>query len=392
MNTAINVDSGLFDGGPPLRWQKSLRLIKSPTERCATKRALASIAVCWLPLAVMAPILAAFGHATALSFYTDVEVHARFLVAVPLLILAETRAIPPLGKVVRQFLSAGLVDESDRASYNKAVNSTRRLLESRATEVAAFLMAYVIAVILTRNLNQLETKPWYWTSSGPVLGLSPAGLWHAFVSLPLLLLHLLGWLWRVILWWRFLRLMARLDLKLIPAHPDQAGGLRFVSASIRGFYLLAIAVGSIVAAAEIDLIFRNAITYPGFKKPAMGVVGFVLLLALGPLLTFFARLREARAQGIFRYGALVRYIGAEFERKWLDRTVTFDASDLDLNDFSAMTDINQVAGNVYQMNAFPFGWRDVMHLILAALVPFIPVALMTVPLSDILEALEKLLL
>ena len=344
--------------------------------------------MCWVPLAVMA----ALGDVTGLSFFRDIGVHVRFLVAVPLLIFAEERAIPPLGKVVCQFLSAGLVGEKERASYDKAVNSTRRLLGATAAEIAAFLLAYVIAVILTRNLNHAETPPWYWTTSGTVLNLSTAGLWHAFVSLPLLLLLLLGWLWRVILWWRYLRLMSLLDLKLIPAHPDQAGGLRFVSASIKGFYMLALAVGTIVAGSEMNRILRSAQIYPGFEKPAVGVVGFVLLLALGPLLTFFEKLRETRADGIFRYGALARNVGAEFEHKWLDRSVTLDASNLNLNDFSAMTDLNQVAGNVYQMSAFPFGFRDVTHLALAALLPFIPVALMTVPLSDVLEGIKKLLL
>jgi hypothetical protein len=67
------------------------------------------------------------------------------------------------------------------------------------------------------------------------------------VSVPLLLLLLLGWLWRVLLWWRFLWLTARLDLRLIPGHPDLAGGLMFVGSSLRSFWLLSFALGAIAA-------------------------------------------------------------------------------------------------------------------------------------------------
>ncbi len=55
---------------------------------------------------------------------------------------------------------------------------------------------------------------------------SLAGWWHLLVSLPLLLILFFGWIWRLALWARFLFLMSRLNLRLIPAHPDNVGGLK----------------------------------------------------------------------------------------------------------------------------------------------------------------------
>ena len=70
---------------------------------------------------------------------------------------------------------------------------------------------------------------WHVSTVAGVEVYSPAGWWHALVSLPLLFVLLLGWIWRVLVWTRFLYLMAGLDLKLVPAHPDRTAGLRFVA-------------------------------------------------------------------------------------------------------------------------------------------------------------------
>ena len=43
---------------------------------------------------------------------------------------------------------------------------------------------------------------------------------------------------RLLLWACFKFLMSRLDLKLIPGHPDHTGGLKFLSSSLRGFRLI----------------------------------------------------------------------------------------------------------------------------------------------------------
>jgi hypothetical protein len=212
------------------------------------------------------------------------------------------------------------------------------------------------------------------------------------VSVPLLLLLLWGWLWRLLLWWRFLALMARLDLRLVPAHPDQAGGLKFVSASIRGYRLLAFAIGAIVAGTQMNLTLKAGQAPLDFKNAAIGVAVFVAVLAVGPLLVFFSNLHGLKHRGILEYGALGRDVGAEFERRWLDRAARPDGSALESSEFSAMTDLYQVVANVYEVKPLPFGWRDLISLLVAGLLPFVPVALMAVPLKDIVGALTKLLL
>jgi len=57
-----------------------------------------------------------------------------------------------------------------------------------------------------------------------------------------------------------------------------------------------------------------------------------------------------------------------------------------------MTDLYQVVGNVYEVMDIPFGLKDLTPVVVASLIPFVPVVLMTVPLSEIVQTVKSLLL
>ena len=73
----------------------------------------------------------------------------------------------------------------------------------------------------------------------------------------LLFLLLLGWFWRVGLWARFLWLMSRLELKLVPSHPDGAGGLGFLSTSLEAFLPLAFGFGVLGAGPVLNFVVHR---------------------------------------------------------------------------------------------------------------------------------------
>jgi hypothetical protein len=392
MRVTAQIDEELLAGGPCIAWAKALRIIRPPSERRVARPLLASVFLGWIPLAGLATIEVLFGNTSARSFFTDAAVSARFLLAVPLLVLAEADAIPLLGRLSHHFLDSGLVGPEDLERYKNAVSSTRRLIEARAATIITFLLAYVIVAILILNLTQENTPAWYWAGPGP-LELSPPGLWHAFISVPLLIWLCLGWFWRLLLWWRFLALMARQNLRLIPSHPDHAGGLKFISTAIRAHRLLALSLGVIVAGTEVNGMLHAGVPHLGYQYAAATVAGVMVVLAAGPLSMFIAKLRNFRLMGMLRYGPLASAVAAEFEKKWLDsKDNKIDATALEASDFSAMTDLYQVAGNVYDIGDVPFHWKDLIPVVVAAAIPFIPAALMTVPLKDILEAVKALVL
>ena len=388
MSDATYTERHVFDGGPPLRLQRSLGLVK-PDHPRVVRRALLAAGIAWIPLVLLTLLQSLrFGDSSANAFFSDVSVHARYLVALPALILAESDCIPRLEHIVRHFLDVGLIRNSDLPRYRNAVDSTRRLLDSGYGEMVVPLVAYLSVMPMTLYVTSDFIPPWQQT---PAQSFSAAGWWHLLVSLPLLLILLFGWLWRMVLWARFLVLMAALDLHLLPSHPDSVGGLRFITSSLRGFRLISFALGAVVAGAIADRIVYQHADLLSFKAHVIGLFAFILILCAGPLTVFVRRLRETRRRGVFEYGALANRLGQEFEAKWLHSDNPNKVDMLEAPDFSATTDYYSVAANVYEMRDLPFKAKDLIAPILPALLPFLAVAFLQIPFQVVLNALIKLL-
>jgi hypothetical protein len=391
MSANANVNDELFGGGPLLRWERSLGLIK-PGRQLAARRTLVAVLIGWVPLAVLAAAQFLFsGDESAKSFFSDIAVHARFLVAVPALIFAEAECIPLLGRIVNHFAETGLVVESDKAHFDKALSSTRRLLNSTIGHVVTLVLVYLVVAALALYFSD-ALPAWHRRNSTCVMRFSPTGWWHALVSLPLLLIILLGWLWRLLLWTRFLFLISRLDLHLIPGHPDRVGGLKFVGSSLRSFRLISFALGAVVAGSIANRQVHQGAQPLDFKNLVIGLMVLLLVLFAGPLTIFLKKLRETKRRGTFGYGALARIVGTRFEEKWIYRNGRVDETSLAVQDFSATTDLYSIAANVYEMREVPFTLRDLIGPIgVSAMLPFIPLALIALPMEVILRGLVKLL-
>jgi len=94
-----NVNDELFDGGQLLHWERSLGLVK-PGRQLPGRRTLLAVLIAWAPMVVLAAVqLLISADGSAKSFFSDIAVHARFLLAVPALIFAEAECIPRLGRI-----------------------------------------------------------------------------------------------------------------------------------------------------------------------------------------------------------------------------------------------------------------------------------------------------
>jgi hypothetical protein len=210
------------------------------------------------------------------------------------------------------------------------------------------------------------------------------------VSLPLTLALLLAWAWRLGLWARFLWLVARLELRLVPAHPDGAAGLGFIGYSARAFSVLAIALGALAAGTVANDINAGA-TLSSYYHFTGAFVAAVVVMLNAPLLFFFKNLLEAWRRGTMEYSVLADRFGREFERKWFSRTAQFGEGVLEQQDFSAATDLYQVVDRVYAMRLVPLHLKSVAMQAGATLLPFLPVTLMALPFDDVVSRLAGLL-
>ena len=213
---------------------------------------------------------------------------------------------------------------------------------------------------------------------GGALGrMSLAGWWRLLVSQPLFGDALFGmWLLRLALWVRFLWRTTRMDfLRLVAAHPDLLGGLRFVLAPMRGFSILAFAFGAVAAGSVAASVLHGGQSFFSFRYLiAAQVLGMLVLLA-GPALLLTAPLVRLQDWGTFHYGALASAVGNAFERRWLSAGRPLDDDALSAQDFSATTDLYQIVSNVQQINPFVVDLRNVLVLTAATLLPYVPVAL-----------------
>lgn len=377
----------IFEGGPPRRLTALARL-PSPIAPNAAVRTMLTLGIGWIPLAVMVAIDIVLGRISSLySFVDDIGVHARYAVAAPLLVLAHVVCARRLGLIAQHFERSGLLGEADQRRAAIALERARGRIHSLWAEAVVLVAVYSLAAAVTLTEPAiLRQASWQVAADGA--SLSPAGWWHAMVSVPLLMALLLGWVWRVFNWAWFLRDIARLDLQLIAAHPDQCGGLGFLAQSVRAFGIVGMGLGAITAG-RFAYVHRHGLA-SAYSDPMLfaGVTALVLVLAVGPLLFFTRPLMEAWRQGSFQYGLIASEMGVQFERNWFGAP---QRPMLAEPDFSAATDLYQMVSNVYGMRFIPVDPRSLVMLVVATLIPFVPAMFLSMPLQTVIDELKALL-
>lgn len=334
----------------------------------------------WVPLLLLAAAQSRFGAAGGLdAFLADHGLHARALLAAPALALGRTISYPQLSQTCAHFTKAGLISALDRPRFDATLASTRRLEASPVAALGALLLAYSLVAAVVASGPALPA--WHAGSgAGWLERYSPAGWWHVLVSLPMLLMLIFGWFWRLLLWARLLWIVSRFNLLLVPAHPDRAAGLKFVGYAVRSFAPAGFALGVIVAGTLANRMSRQDVSFATFRDTAAGLLLVVLLTFGTPPIVFIRSLSSAWQRGIHQYGSFAHGLGLEFERKWLRGTKP-DAPMLGLQDFSALNDLYQCVSNVYSMRVLPLDARSLLALGVATSAPIALVAVWNLPLE-----------
>ena len=115
---------------------------------------------------------------------------------------------------------------------------------------------------------------------------SLAGWWLGCVSLPMFQFLLLRWYFRLFIWARFLWQVSRIELSLMPMHPDRCGGLSFLAMVSQAFAPVLVAQGVVLAGMMANRIFFAGAKLPEFKLEIIGLVAVMVFAILGPMLVF----------------------------------------------------------------------------------------------------------
>jgi hypothetical protein len=347
----------------------------------------------WLPLLVLSALEGrALGGSAAVPFLLDVDVHVRFLLALPLLIVAELVVHQRMRFVVKQFLERHVIPERAMTRFDAAIASAFRLRNSVLAEVLLIAFVYGVGVlILWRHYMVLDTTTWYATPAVGGSTLSLAGMWYGYVSVPLFQFLLCRWYFRLAIWARFLWQVSRIDLRLVPTHPDRVGGLGFLSNTVYAFTPLAMAHGALLAGMFANRIFYRGATLLDFKVEIVVMLLFLLCVVLGPLLVFAPQLAQAKRTGNREYGTLAQRYVREFDTKWLRGDAPADEPLVGSADIQSLADLANSFEVVRTMRLAPVTKEAILQLAAATLAPVVPLALTMMSLEELLKRLFGIL-
>jgi hypothetical protein len=359
----------------------------------ARRRIIVIALIAWLPLLVLSTLEGrALGGSAVVPFLFDVEVHIRYLVALPLLIGAELVVHQRMRLLVSQFVVRRVVPEGAMPRFEAAVASALRLRNSTLAEILLIAAVYGLGILIVwRQYIALDTATWYATPSADGATLSLAGMWYGYISLPLFQFLLFRWYFRLFIWTRFLWQVSRIKLTLIPLHPDRLGGLGFLSGSVYAFALLVVAHGVILAGPLANRILYLGAGLLQFKTEIVVMVVFVLGLVLGPLLVFTPQLAQAKRNGLREYGALAENYVREFDTRWMRGGEAAENALVGSGDIQGLADLGNSYDVVRTMRLAPVTKEMILQLGVATLVPIAPLALTMMPLEELLKNLFGLL-
>ena len=380
-------DFSLVLGGPLYQLLRRSRL-SDDALHMVHRRVLAAVAFTWVPLLLLSALEGrAWWGSTDVPFLLNVEVHARLLLALPLLILAELMVHSRMRRTLVQFRTRELIRESDLPRLNALIGSAMRLRNSMAAELVLLVLVYGIGIVVRENIS-VDANTWAAAASGSgPTTLSLAGWWQVLVSVPIFQFLLVRWYFRIFIWTRFLWQVSRIELQLVPTHPDRAGGLGFLSNIVYAFTPVLVAHGVLLAGLIADRIFFVGAKLPQFIVEIAVVVAALVFVVLCPLMVFGGQLARARRAGLGEYGVLAQRYVREFDAKWIrghrDPAESFVGS----ADIQSLADLGNSFDIIRTMRVVPFSKETVFQLWVVTLVPLLPLTLTMISFEELLKRL-----
>lgn len=358
--------------------------------------ALAGICFAWLPLVILTAIEGTLYDGASMPFLEDVAMHARILIALPVLILIRS-VIDIKTTAVIKYMTDSLLDaEEQRKMLSVTLPRMRKLACSSLTEVILMLIIAASAFSLYQSGTYTEllggTTSWKIENTQDGSVISMAGKWAAFISIPFFQFLLLQWLWRYIVWIMLLYHFSKSPLKLLPTHADRSAGLGIIILAQRSFSFIFFAGSLVISGQLIVLIMNSPDAILMVQRVGIGYIILCLLMLLLPLLFFIGRLVKTKQKGLLLLSKLGTEMSRTFENDWLT-DVPFEKRIEDRRvdpsmayDYSSMYDVLQ------QLRIVPVTVRDIISMAVSIAIPFLPILFVYFSAAEVLEKIIGLLM
>lgn len=386
--TTDSQDFSLVLGGPLYQLLRRSRLSDDANEM-VHRRVILFITITWLPLLILTMIEGLAWSGRKVPFLYDIDSHCRYLLALPLFIYAELVVHVRMRRIVAMFFERKLISPEQREKFFAIVESAKRIRNSVILEILMIAIVYIVGVnYIWRNLTAVSGDVWFAPSTPG--GKTPlAAYWLLYVSLPFFQFILLRWFFRLIIWCRFLFQVSRLDLQLVPTHPDLCGGLGFLSNTVYAFVPLLLALGVLFSGSVANWIFYENGKLMQFKLEILAVVAIGIFQVLGPLLVFAPCLSRARRKGLAEYGTLATNYVREFDHKWLRGGASEGEAFMGSADIQSLADLNNSFETIRNMRLVPFTKETILQLAIITLLPFLPLTLTMISFEELIDHILK---
>jgi hypothetical protein len=343
----------------------------------------------WLPLLALNAFEVGLRQRQEIPLLHSIGTHVRLLLCIPMFFVAEALFDTRAPDALRRILEIRLVLPGQIPRLTQALQRAVRRRDWWLMEAA--LVALTIALIWfgLRTDTSVTASTWRTNSDG---GLSAAGWWYTLVSIPTFQFLVWRWTWRLLIWGALLWELSRLDLQLIPTHPDGAGGLGVLGVTHVDLAPLAFAGCAVLSANYAEQILYGNVPVSAFAVSlTAAVIGTTLALIL-PLLFFSPRLIDVKQRALLEYGTLAAHYTRSFAAKWLKTDPPPDEPILGTPDIQSLADLATSFGLIQGMSTVPISRTQILFILANAALPFVPLGLLAFPLDElIINSLKSVL-
>ena len=335
----------------------------------------------WLPLLVFSIAAGTIADGRTVPFFAGIGVHVRLLVGIPLFFLAEAAFDLRVGHVLGALVDTHLVPDRNRSRFDALLASAGRLRDAGVIEIAALAITIVFAVQGLRSELPATISTWRNDLAGQQ---NLAGWWYVAVSVPIYQFLMMRWAVHLAIWTWLLHRISRLDLRLLPTHPDLAGGLGILAVAHIALAPLNFALSAILVSDFAEhLRYAGADVRDLLLRVGFAIAGSTFVL-VAPLLVFIPRLLAARQRGLLEYGDLATTYVRSFDAKWLRGANPSNDPLLGTADVQTLADLGNSFDVIRQMHVVPISRTQVLFLAGVAAVPALPLVNYVMPFDELL--------
>jgi hypothetical protein len=381
-------DYSIVVGGPVYDFLLRSRIVAQNLPNIL-RRVVALVVITWVPLLLLSiRDGVAFGNKVRVPFLYDFSAYGRFLLALPLLIIAEIVIDPGIRMVIAEITQGRFIRNADLPHFESILRTTQRWRDSAVPEIALLVFAFFPLFLFQREWSPGVVSSWHTTDRG----LTAAGWFFAVFSAPLLRFITYRWTFRYVVWASLLWRLGRMPLVLVPTHPDHDAGLNFLAIAQRRFGILFCALGCVFAGRVADTMVFESVPLSSFESLMGGFVVMSLVVALLPLALLAPKLRKVRVRGLLEYGRLANAYSESFDRKWVHPSQRVSEPLLGTSDIQSLADMANSFALVGSMSIVPITKRLILQLAAQTALPLLPLIVIGTPTSQLARAILKMIM